>query len=116
MRESLLRPFRPRVQKAGTFASRRRSSPHDKTTITSPRPSSRCWTPPGRTSLAETDYFGPKCLAARRLLERGVRFVQIWSGSDNGFPRCNWDSHEDIAKDHGEMGRSMDKPAAALLK
>ena len=36
--------------------------------------------------LEETDYFGRKCLVARRLLERGVRFVQIWSGNDNGFP------------------------------
>jgi hypothetical protein len=38
----------------------------------------------------ETEYFGRKCLVARRLLERGVRFVQIWSGNDNGFPRRNW--------------------------
>ncbi len=63
-----------------------------------------------------TEDFGRNCLIARRLLERGVRFVQLWSGADNGFPRRNWDSHEDIAKDHGDMGRSMDKPAAALLK
>ncbi len=63
-----------------------------------------------------TEDFGRNCLVARRLLERGVRFVQVWSGADNGFPRRNWDSHEDIARDHGEMGRSMDKPAAALLK
>jgi hypothetical protein len=60
--------------------------------------------------------FGRNCLIARRLLERGVRFVQLWSGADNGFPRRNWDSHEDIARDHGDMGRSMDRPAAALLK
>jgi arylsulfatase A-like enzyme len=52
---------------------------------------------------------------ARRLLERGVRFVQVWSGADNGFPRRNWDSHENLAKDHGEMGASMDRPAAALI-
>jgi hypothetical protein len=63
-----------------------------------------------------TADFGRNCLIARRLLERGVRFVQVWSGADNGFPRRNWDSHEDIARDHGEMGRSMDKPAAALIK
>jgi hypothetical protein len=63
-----------------------------------------------------TADFGRNCLIARRLLERGVRFVQVWSGADNGFPRRNWDSHEDIARDHGEMGRSMDQPAAALLK
>jgi hypothetical protein len=63
-----------------------------------------------------TADFGRNCLIARRLLERGVRFVQVWSGADNGFPRRNWDSHEDIARDHGEMGRSMDRPAAALLQ
>lgn len=63
-----------------------------------------------------TEDFGRNCLIARRLLERGVRFVQVWSGADNGFPRRNWDSHEDIAKDHGQMGTEMDKPAAALLK
>jgi hypothetical protein len=62
-----------------------------------------------------TEDFGRNCLIARRLLERGVRFVQVWSGADNGFPRRNWDSHEDIAKDHGDMGASMDRPAAALL-
>jgi len=63
-----------------------------------------------------TEDFGRNCLIARRLLERGVRFVQVWSGADNGFPRRNWDSHEDLAKDHGDMGASMDKPAAALLR
>ncbi len=63
-----------------------------------------------------TEDFGRNCLIARRLLERDVRFVQVWSGADNGFPRRNWDSHEDIAKDHGEMGRSMDQPAAALIQ
>lgn len=63
-----------------------------------------------------TKDLGTRCLVARRLLERGVRFVQIWSGADNGFPRRNWDSHEDLAKDHLEMGRSMDQPVAALIK
>jgi hypothetical protein len=63
-----------------------------------------------------TEDFGRNCLVARRLLERGVRFVQVWSGADNGFPRRNWDSHEDIAKDHGDMGLSMDRPAAALIQ
>ncbi len=63
-----------------------------------------------------TEDFGRNCLIARRMLERGVRFVQVWSGADNGFPRRNWDSHEDIARDHGDMGRSMDRPAAALIK
>ncbi len=63
-----------------------------------------------------TGDLGRNCLIARRLLERGVRFVQVWSGADNGFPRRNWDSHEDLARDHGEMGASMDRPTAALLK
>jgi hypothetical protein len=63
-----------------------------------------------------TEDFGRNCLVARRMLERGVRFVQIWSGADNGFPRRNWDSHEDIAKDHASMAAGMDKPAAALIK
>ena len=63
-----------------------------------------------------TEEFGRNCLITRRLLERGVRFVQLWSGADNGVPRRNWDSHENILKDHGEMGASMDQPAAALIK
>ena len=63
-----------------------------------------------------TEDFGRNCLIARRLLERGVRFVQLWSGADNGFPRRNWDSHEDLERDHGAMGAGMDQPAAALLK
>ncbi|MHC4878998.1 MAG: DUF1501 domain-containing protein [Planctomycetota bacterium] len=64
----------------------------------------------------EAEYFGRKCLIARRLLERGVRFVQIWSGNDNGFPRRNWDSHENIARDHGPLARGMATGAAALIK
>ena len=63
-----------------------------------------------------TEDFGRNCLVARRLLEKGVRFVQVWSGADNGFPRRNWDSHEDIQRDHGEMGTSLDRPAAALIQ
>ncbi len=62
-----------------------------------------------------TEDFGRNCLIGRRLLERGVRFVQIWSGADNGFPRRNWDSHEDLARDHGAMAAGMDQPAAALV-
>ncbi|HSH92749.1 MAG TPA: DUF1501 domain-containing protein [Roseimicrobium sp.] len=66
--------------------------------------------------LEETDYFGRKCLVARRLLERGVRFVQIWSGNDNGFPRRNWDSHEDIERDHGPLSLGMARGSAALIQ
>lgn len=64
----------------------------------------------------ETEYFGRKCLIARRLLERGVRFVQVWSGNDNSFPRRNWDSHEDLARDHGPLARGMAVGTAALIK
>jgi hypothetical protein len=63
-----------------------------------------------------TEDFGRNCLIARRLLERGVRFVQVWSGADNGFPRRNWDSHENLGKDHAEMAAGMDKPTAALIR
>ena len=65
---------------------------------------------------AETEFFGRKCLVARRLLERGVRFVQIWSGNDNGFPRRNWDSHEDVKRDHEPLALGMARGAAALIK
>lgn len=64
----------------------------------------------------ERDYFGRKCLVARRLLERGVRFVQIWSGNDNGFPRRNWDSHEDVRRDHGPLSMGFARGAAALIQ
>jgi hypothetical protein len=63
-----------------------------------------------------TQEFGRNCLIARRLLERGVRFVQVWSGADNGFPRRNWDSHENLERDHYDMGTSMDQPCAAFIK
>ena len=63
----------------------------------------------------ETIYFSQKCLVARRLLERGVRFVQIWSGADNRFPRRNWDSHEDVRRDHGPLTRGMSRGASALI-
>lgn len=63
----------------------------------------------------EAQYFGRNCLVARRLLERGTRFVQIWSGADNGFPRRNWDSHEDLKRDHWPLARGMATGAAALI-
>jgi hypothetical protein len=64
----------------------------------------------------EIEYFARKCLIARRLLERGVRFVQIWSGNDNSFPRRNWDSHEDVQRDHGPLATGMAVGAAALIQ
>src|SRR5262249_52762147 len=65
--------------------------------------------------VEETAYFARKCLVTRQLLERGVRFVQVWSGNDNGFPRRNWDSHEDVARDHGPLALGMARGAAALI-
>jgi Protein of unknown function (DUF1501) len=70
---------------------------------------------PEINALEETIHFSRKCLVARRLLERGVRFVQIWSGNDNGFPRRNWDSHEDVERDHGPLAAGMARGAAALI-
>jgi hypothetical protein len=64
----------------------------------------------------ETFHFGQKCLAARRLLERGVRFIQVWSGNDNGFPRRNWDSHEDVHRDHGPLAMGMARGCAAFIQ
>ncbi|MFN0119877.1 MAG: DUF1501 domain-containing protein [Blastocatellia bacterium] len=64
----------------------------------------------------ETFYFARKCLAARRLLERGVRFVQVWSGNDNSFPRRNWDSHENIKQDHGPLATGMARGCAAFIQ
>jgi hypothetical protein len=62
--------------------------------------------------------FGRQCLLARRLVERGVRFVQIYCGAENTTAkkiRPNWDSHEDIVRDHGYWGPILDTGAAALL-
>lgn len=57
---------------------------------------------------SKTDAFGRKCLMARRLVEKGVRFVQAYAG--------NWDSHDYIEKAHGSLIRSVDKPIAAMLR
>ena len=62
--------------------------------------------------------FGRQCLLARRLVERGVRFVQIYCGAENTAAkkiRPNWDSHEDLVRDHGYWGAILDTGAAALL-
>jgi hypothetical protein len=62
-----------------------------------------------------TEGFGRNCLLARRLLERGVRFVQIWNGGAFGQPRINWDAHEDIVDNHTKQAAVMDRPLAGLL-
>lgn len=59
--------------------------------------------------------FGRNCLMARRLLERGVRFVQLFNGGAFGSPRTNWDAHESVIENHTKMARTMDKPVAALI-
>jgi hypothetical protein len=64
----------------------------------------------------EAFHFSQKCLTARRLLERGVRFVQVWSGNDNSFPRRNWDSHEDVKRDHGPLALGMARGATAFIQ
>jgi hypothetical protein len=63
----------------------------------------------------ETADFGRSCLLARRLLEQGVRFVQLFSGGSFGSPRINWDGHEDVKQNHGQEARRIDRPVAALL-
>jgi hypothetical protein len=60
-----------------------------------------------------TEDFGRRCLLARRLLERGVRFVQVWSGA--GGPTNNWDNHGNIPLELPTIARQVDQPAAALL-
>ena len=61
----------------------------------------------------ETAAFARNCLTARRMIERGVRFVQVHSGHGGGS--SNWDNHTDISKELPFMTRQMDQPAAALL-
>ncbi len=60
-----------------------------------------------------TDEFGRNCLIARRLVERGVRFVQLYSGG--GHLEETWDAHESIEKNHGRHAAEIDQPIAALL-
>jgi hypothetical protein len=62
----------------------------------------------------ETKEFGQLCLAARRMSERGVRFVQVYHGSNGGAGA--WDSHADILKNHPPLCKQVDPPIAALVK
>jgi uncharacterized protein (DUF1501 family) len=63
---------------------------------------------------ATTADFGRRCLVARRLVERGVRFVQVWSGA--GGAANNWDNHTNIEKELPAIASQVDAPAAALLR
>ncbi len=58
----------------------------------------------------QTDEFARRCLLARRLVERGVRFVQLYSGDTVG-----WDAHENVASNHGMYCGRTDKPVTGLL-
>jgi hypothetical protein len=58
-----------------------------------------------------TREFGTRCLLARRLIERGVRFVQLYSGDTNG-----WDAHEDVLDNHTTYSARTDKPVAGLIR
>jgi hypothetical protein len=66
------------------------------------------------TDEPTTADFGRNCLTARRLLERGVRFVQVWSGM--GGASKNWDNHTDIHKELPFIASQVDRPIAALLR
>jgi len=57
-----------------------------------------------------TNEFGMRCLLARRMVEKGVRFVQLYSGDTTG-----WDAHNNVLDNHGKYCRATDKPVAALL-
>ena len=59
----------------------------------------------------DTEAFGRMCLLSRRLVERGVRFVQLYSGAGS-----KWDAHSNIEKNHGGLCGATDKPIAGLLK
>jgi hypothetical protein len=58
--------------------------------------------------------FGKRCLLARRLVERGVRFIQLYSGGNHND--SNWDAHGDLEKNHNYHAGNTDQPIAALLK
>lgn len=61
-----------------------------------------------------TRDFGHRCLLARRLIERGTRFVQVWSGPQGATG--NWDNHGSISKELPPIAASVDQPIAALLR
>ncbi len=66
------------------------------------------------TDNSVTEDFGRRCLLAARLVERGVRFVQVWSGPQGATG--NWDNHGNIQTELPPMAQSVDQPIAALLR
>ena len=63
---------------------------------------------------AKTDDYGRRCLLARRLVERGVRFVTVVAGGGPG--NMQWDAHDDIEENHLRMAGHTDQPVAALIQ
>jgi len=68
----------------------------------------------GTNRPAHEGCFARNCLLARRLLERNVRFVQVWSGP--GGPKHNWDNHANIREELVPAARQVDQPIAALVQ
>ncbi len=104
-------PSWPRGSPAMSWRSRC-NSPRPRLSI-SPR------NPPRPQSLYGIDQprtadFGRKCLIARRLVERGVRFIQIYSGGSHNDN--NWDAHADLVDNHTKHAGNTDKPIAGLIK
>jgi Protein of unknown function (DUF1501) len=64
--------------------------------------------------MPATEDFGRRCLLAARLIERGTRFVQVWSGPQGAT--ANWDNHGNILTELPPMAKSVDQPIAALLR
>jgi hypothetical protein len=62
----------------------------------------------------KTDDYARRCLLARRMVEKGVRFICVVSGG--GGPEAEWDAHNDIEDNHQRMASWTDKPVAALIK
>ena len=117
-------------------ANERAPAPRGSTTPTWPPASpatswpSRCRSTPPRRSIwptkrdethklygldnPRTADFGRRCLLARRLVERGVRFIQLYSGGNHND--ANWDAHGDLEKNHNYHAGNTDQPIAGLLK
>jgi hypothetical protein len=104
-------PASPRMKWPRVFSSALPKSP---TSAAKPRLTKKLYA----IDDPEIGPFGRQCLMARRLAERGVRFIQIYCGAENTTAkkiRPNWDSHEDLVRDHGYWGAVLDTGASALL-
>jgi hypothetical protein len=63
-----------------------------------------------------SEPFGKQCLLARRLVERGVRFIQLFNGTPDNGHFFSWDAHENIVDNHGARALEVDKPIAGLIQ